>query len=92
MKQDIAEFYRLHSELSRIFLMLWTNIGIVEREKITEIAENRYCSSKSDEKIRKNIQRGILPKFTNIVDGQMIGLSDGKKKLTTRTMNSRQTG
>ena len=30
-----AEFYRLHSELSRIFLILWTNIGIVEKEKIT---------------------------------------------------------
>ena len=34
-----AEFYRLHSELSRIFLILWTNIGIVEREK------NRNCTS-----------------------------------------------
>ena len=37
--------------------MSWTNICIVEREKIIEIAENRYCGKVVTQKTFRNLKK-----------------------------------
>lgn len=46
--------------------MSWTNICIVEREKIIEIAENRYCGKIVTQKIFGNSKKYAARNFTEI--------------------------
>lgn len=46
--------------------MSWTNICIGEREKIIEIAENRYCGNVVTQKIFGNSKKYAARNFTKI--------------------------
>lgn len=52
--------------------MSWTNICIVGREKIIEIAENRYCGKIVTQKILGNLKKYASRNFTKIKQRKMI--------------------
>ena len=51
--------------------MSWTNICIVGREKIIEIAENRYCGKIVTQKILGNLKKYASRNFTKIKQRKM---------------------
>ena len=52
--------------------MSWTNICIVEREKIIEIVENRYCGKVVTQIILGNLKKYASRNFTKIKQRKMI--------------------